>query len=284
MTRPTCLPRFLIATPQLTAMSLFAGALGPAQAQTPPLAGQVVCHGDSLTWGANASSGLGAPGVLREQVPGPLPSADASPNTGTATDTTYPAVLARALGPAWHVRSLGTGGWNFGPLTGEAPAKIDPLFDPRLARNVLIIFGGTNDLGGAHESAETAFGKLTAYCRARKSAHPWRVLVVTPPVAAYPSVYPADFDTQMVRYGALIRCGWRSFADGIVDVQADPRLGAPGAERNPVYFNGRDFTHLTDAGYAIVGRDAASAVTRLSARSQRRAGGRAGLKDRAGAR
>ena len=111
-----------------------------------------------------------------------------------------------------------------------------PLFDPHLAENVLIVFGGTNDLGGSRESAETAFGKLTAYCRARKAAHPWRILVVTPPVAAYPRVYPADFDAQMVQYGALVRRNWRSFADGIVDVQADPRLGAPGAEYNPVYF------------------------------------------------
>ena len=246
------LKRFLIA-----AMSLFAG-LASAQAQTPPVTVQVICHGDSLTWGANASSGLGTPGILREQ----------GANLETNPGMTYPAVLARALGPAWHVRSLGTGGWSLDPLTGEAPAKIDPLFDPHLAQNLLIIFAGTNDLGGAHESAETAFGKLTAYCRARKAAHPWRILVITPPMAAYPGVYPADFDAQMVQYDALIRRNWRSFADGIVDVQADFRLGAPGAERNPVYFSSRDFTHLTDAGYAIVGQDAAGAVRWLSARPQ----------------
>ena len=160
---------------------------------------------------------------------------------------------------------MGTGGWNFGPLTGEAPSKIDPLFDPRQPLNVLLIFGGTNDLGGAHESAGTCFRRLVAYCRARKAAHPWRILVVTPPVAAY----PADFDAQMVEYDALIRRDWRSFADGVVDVQADFRLGVPGAEHNPTYFSATDFTHLTDAGYAIVGRDAAASVLRLAARSQR---------------
>ena len=247
--------------PLMITISLLTGSLGAAYAQT-PVAGQVLCHGDSLTWGANASSGLGVPGTLMEQSPGP------PAGTGIALATTYPAVLARTLGPVWHVRSVGTGGWNFDPLTGEAPSKIDPLFDPRLALNVLIIFGGTNDLGGAHRSAATAFGKLTNYCRARKRAHPWRILVVTPPVAAYPGVYPADFDAQMVKYDALIRRDWRSFADGIVDVQADPRLGAPGAEHNPAYFSATDFTHLTDLGYAIVGHDAAAAVRRLSAHSQ----------------
>lgn len=242
MTRDTRTRRFL-----MTVTVLFAGTLGAAQAQTPPVTAQVVCHGDSLTRGENASSGL-----------------------GTATGTTYPAVLARTLGPAWRVTNVGTGGWTFNLLTGEAPRKVDPLFDPHLTQNVLIIFGGTNDLGGSHESAEKAYGKVTAYCRARKAAHPWRILVVTPPVAAYPRVYPVDFDAQMVQYGALIRRNWHSFADGIVDVQADPRLGAPGAEHNPVYFNSHDFTHLTDVGYAIVGRDAAAAVLRQYRLSQHR--------------
>lgn len=30
-----------------------------------------------------------------------------------------------------------------------------PLFDSQLTWNVLIVFGGTNDLGGGHASAET---------------------------------------------------------------------------------------------------------------------------------
>ena len=226
----------------LAALVFGIGGSRSAFAQAAPatrVAGQVVCHGDSLTYGYGASSGL-----------------------GTATGTTYPGVLARRLGPAWRVVSLGTGGWPIGAMAGEAPTKIDPLFDPRLRRNVLIIFGGTNDLGGGHKPAETAFGELSAYCRARKAAHPWQILVVTPPVAAYPRVYPADFDAQMVRYDALLRRNWRSFADGLVDAGADFRLGTPGAERNPTYFTS-DFTHLTDAGYAVVGQKAAAAVRGL---------------------
>ena len=230
---------------------MLAAGLHPASAQTPPgtaqpVTAQVICHGDSLTRGENASVGL-----------------------GTATGTTYPGVLAKTLGPAWRVTNIGTGGWPLGALIGEAPSKIDPLFDPHLKQNVLIVFGGTNDLGGGHKSAATAFGDLISYCRARHAAHPWRILVVTPPVAAYPRVYPADFDAQMVQYDGLIRRNWRFFADGIVDVGADPRLGAPGAERNPAYFSGRDFTHFTDAGYAIVGKDAAQAVLSVSAKSVR---------------
>ena len=206
-------------------------------AHEPPITAQVICHGDSLTAGYNASSGL-----------------------LTATGTTYPGVLARALGPAWRVTNIGTGGWPLGALIGEAPTRVDPLFDPTLKQNVLIIFGGTNDLGGGHKSAQTAFRDLITYCRARHVAHPWHILVVTPPVAAYPGVYPADFDAQMVQYDALIRRNWRYFADGLIDVGADPRLGKPGAEHDAAYFSDKDFTHLTDAGYAIVGKGAVQAV------------------------
>ena len=91
-----------------------------------------------------------------------------------------------------------------------------------LKENVLVIFGGTNDLGGGHKSAGSAYADLISYCRARRAAHPWRILVVTPPVAAYPGVYPVDFDAQMVLYDSLIRRNWRFFADGIIDVGADP--------------------------------------------------------------
>ncbi len=230
----------------LAGLGMLAAGLHSVAAQTPPVSpigtvtAQVICHGDSLTRGEHASSGL-----------------------GTAMGTTYPGVLARALGPAWRVTNIGTGGWPLGALIGEAPTKVDPLFDPHLKQNVLIIFGGTNDLGGGHKSAGTAYADLISYCRARRAAHPWRILVVTPPVAAYPGVYPVDFDAQMVLYDSLIRRNWRFFADGIVDVGADPRLGTPGAEHNPAYFSAKDFTHLTDAGYAIVGRDAALAVRSL---------------------
>ncbi len=229
----------------LACLGVLAAGLHRASAQT-PITAQVVCHGDSLTFGSNASSGL-----------------------GTATGATYPGVLARALGPAWRVTSLGIPGWPLGAMTGDAPTKVDPLFDPRLKQNVLIVFGGTNDLGGGHKSAEAAYRDLLAYCRARRAAHPWRILVVTPPVAAYPGVYPADFDAQMVQYVALIRRHWRDFADGIIDAGADPRLGAPGAEYNPAYFSAKDFTHLTDAGYALIGQDAARAVLAPPAKAGR---------------
>jgi len=227
-------------TTVIVALTLLFAAFSLTSTSAQSVKGQVVCHGDSLTWGSNASSG-----------------------GGTATGTTYPGVIAQTLGPDWRVTNVGTGGWTVDLLTGEAPRKVDPLFDTSLSKNILIIFAGTNDLGGRHETAKEAFDKLTAYCSARKAVHPWKILVVTPPVAAYPRVYPPDFDSQMVQYDALIRRNWKSFADGIIDVAADPRFGAPGAEYNTAFFKASDHTHLTDAGYSIVGNDAVDAIRRV---------------------
>jgi lysophospholipase L1-like esterase len=228
------------------ALSTLLFAPASANAQTTAVTGQVVCHGDSLTWGANASSGI-----------------------GTATGPVYPGVLAAKLGTALRVTNLGTGGWTISMMTNEASQKVDPLFDPSLKENILIIFGGTNDLGGWHQTADATYQRLVAYCNARKALHPWKILVLTPPMAAYPKVYPDHFDQKMVQYDSLIRKNWRTFADGIIDIQADPRFGVPGAEHNPTYFSAKDYTHLTDAGYEIVGTDAYKAVKRLTAKRRR---------------
>ena len=203
---------------------------------------QVVCHGDSITFGSNATQG-----------------------EGTATGTTYPGVLAARLGAEWKVTNIGRPGWTVEGLGNEASANVDSLYNPNLSQNILIIFAGTNNIGIYHQDGAATFTKMEQYCKARKAAHPWKILVVTIPMAAYPKVYPADFDAKAIRYDALIRRNWRRFADGIIDIQADPRLGAPGDEYDRRYFKPNDFTHLTDAGYKIVGEKAARAVVKAVA-------------------
>ncbi|BDI29307.1 hypothetical protein CCAX7_13580 [Capsulimonas corticalis] len=227
------------AIPALLSAACLFWSDGWSKGQTP--AGQVVCHGDSLTFGENAAK-----------------------RQGTASGVAYPGVLASRLGAGWKVTSLGRPGWTIGQLAEEAALHVDTLYNSKLPENVLIVFGGANDLGGARMSASRALENMEEYCRARKAAHPWKILVATPPMAVDPSVCPPDFNDQMLEYGELIRGGWRRFADGIVDVQADPRLGAPGCERDSRYFNPQDLTHLTDAGYEIIGDEAAKAVARIS--------------------
>jgi lysophospholipase L1-like esterase len=214
-------------------------------AQTP--AAQVICNGDSLTFGSHASKG-----------------------EGTATGTTYPGVLAMRLGEGWKVTNVGLPGWPTEGISNHAKDHVDPLYDPKLKENVLIIMGGTNNMGIYHQDGAQAYAHVEEYCRARKAAHPWKILIVTLPMAAYPS-YAKDFDAKATTYDTLVRRNWRRFADGVVDLQADPRFGAPGAEFDSRYFDAKDHTHLTDAGYQLVGEAAAKAVTKIIGRPTREA-------------
>jgi lysophospholipase L1-like esterase len=53
------------------------------------------------------------------------------------------------------------------------------------------------------------------------------------------------------QFNKLIRQGYHLFADFLVDIASDPRIGFPGCENDTTYFNA-DKVHLTDQGYAII--------------------------------
>ena len=69
-------------------------------------------------------------------------------------------------------------------------------------------------------------------------------------------------EAERQRLNAMLQSGWRDFADGLVDLAADPVLGVPEAWRNPnVYIS--DGIHLTDYGYQTLASDMAEVVNRL---------------------
>ena len=59
------------------------------------------------------------------------------------------------------------------------------------------------------------------------------------------------FEPHRQELNSLIRANWESFADLLIDVAADPRLGPLGAERNLAYFT-PDRVHLNNTGYGLV--------------------------------
>ena len=48
--------------------------------------------------------------------------------------------------------------------------------------------------------------------------------------------------------------------DRLADLTEDSHIGRDGNENNPMYFAAQDKTHLTEAGYAIVGSVVAAAI------------------------
>jgi hypothetical protein len=67
-------------------------------------------------------------------------------------------------------------------------------------------------------------------------------------------------------YNDMLRAQWPTFADGLADVAADPRIGADGANLDPKYFV--DLVHPTSAGYAIMAAAVAPALEGLAWRSR----------------
>lgn len=189
----------------------------------------IICKGDSLTYGTNASLGQ-----------------------GTMTGTCYPAVLIAALGSAWVGQNLGIPGETLTTMISARATEIDPLYDATKATNVIVVFGGTNDITQG-TSAATTYARLVSYCQAIKAAHPWKLVVITPPTGAG---IGGTLEPTMAAYNALVCAGWQTFADGLADIYPDSRLAN---SLNATYF-ATDKTHLTDAGYAVVGAYAAAAV------------------------
>ena len=106
----------------------------------------VVCDGDSLTWGYQSTDGFNYPNQLG------LPAGVCVYNEGVGSETLQ-------------------------TMLANAPANIDAVYDGTKARNVVVIWGGTNDLYSG-DTVDNVYGYLQSYCAAR-SAVGWKVVAVT---------------------------------------------------------------------------------------------------------
>lgn len=226
---PTSGPRYVIGAVATTTSPPATSTTQPISTTTtsPVLAAipVVAFDGNSLTFGARASEGEAYPDqVLRDR----RLKIDTSANFG---------VLAQ----------------NMAAML-EDDDQVDALFAPG---GIVVVWEGTNDLYfGA--TAEESLNRLRTYCERRRAAG-WKVLVGTVLPRSDPGT-PADFEEQRVALNAGIRDEWSSFADGVMDVAADQRLGTPS---DGDYYSD-DLVHLTDDGYKVVALIAADALISLA--------------------
>jgi hypothetical protein len=61
----------------------------------------------------------------------------------------------------------------------------------------------------------------------------------------------SGFEERRQAVNRRLRLSWADFADGLVDVAADPLLGAPGCEKDLRYWV-RGGVHLTNQGLGVV--------------------------------
>ncbi len=181
---------------------------------------------------------------------------------GSTASDPYPSQVMRAFRPEVPWVNLGIGGQTIATMLVNAPDKVDPLFQVGLGRNVVFIWGGTNDLRWWSHTPRVIYERLRSYCLGRR-AQGFTVVTLTM-LPRTDGVCPPSFETQRQQFNAMLRVGWAGFADVLIDVGADPFLGRPGCEADARFFSG-DLVHLNNNGLALVAGRARMLLERVDA-------------------
>lgn len=142
-------------------------------------------------------------------------------------------------------------------------SKIAPTYDPSVAKNILIVWEGTNDLRTI-QNPTTVYNNIVTYCNLGRATG-FKVIVVTILPRSDAGTY-VGFVTDRLTVNASIVANWATFADALVDLGGDVNIGQIGQELNTVYYQG-DKVHLnftaTTGGHAYIQPMFTSAIAAL---------------------
>jgi len=153
----------------------------------------------------------------------------------------WPTVTARTFGCRVDIRNLAVSGSVLADLVARAGATDAKGILAMYRKPWLVVWAGANDLATGR-TATQCYNDLVAYCQARQAAG-WNVAVLT--------ILPRADGIEVLRapVNTNIRANWATFADAVVDVAADSRIGDTGDNVLPYYYDG---THLTASGEQII--------------------------------
>lgn len=154
----------------------------------------------------------------------------------------WPERIAAAL-PSLSVVNVATGSITTPMLIARAPTVVDSLYRPG---GVVVVWELINDMGLNDTDGVMAVVRLKNYALARRAVG-WRVVVVTA-IAARPAIrLPETFEASRIRANELLRASWPTFADALLDLDADPRLSVVSS----LYYL-PDRVHLNTDGQSVV--------------------------------
>ena len=132
-----------------------------------------------------------------------------------------------------------------------------PFYRPAAARNVAVLWDGTNDIAASVTAAST-FTTYSAYARSVRNFG-FKVVATT--------MVSRGAATDAVRdvFNGYIRQNWPNFADALADVAANVNLGADGAMPNATYFQGDNIHPTQLSHYNIIAPIIERAINRISA-------------------
>lgn len=178
---------------------------------------QIIFEGDSLTYGVGSTGG-----------------------------NDYPSQVMDTLGESdFDSTNVAVSGQTTASMELDAIVQVDWLLGEERDHNILVLWGGTNDLHAAAD-ATTTYDRIVTYATNRRNAG-YTVVVNT--------LLPRDnsedaFEEYRQSVNQRIRDNWEDFADRLSDIASDSRIGDEADIANATYYS--DSVHMTNAGYAIV--------------------------------
>lgn len=119
--------------------------------------------------------------------------------------------------------------------------EVSWLYNAQNPCNILVMNPALNGIASG-ESVATVEGNISSFVAAAQATG-WKVAVMT-------EISRKNYDTQGQAISAWIRANVPALGGLVIDVAADPLLGATGAFANGAVFQQFDQIHLTDAGAA----------------------------------
>jgi hypothetical protein len=162
----------------------------------------------------------------------------------------FPAQTLSMLPRACESFVSASAGARIADMLRDGPTEVDARFQPEADLNLCVVLAGGGDFrSGA--TAATMYDSLRTYCEQRRAAG-FRVVVLT----VLPCHRTDGFEVKRIAFNAMLRDGWRDFADGLADIGGDPRIGDTGDEYDAQFYR-TDQLHLTNAGNAVMAAVAA---------------------------
>lgn len=176
--------------------------------------------------------------------------------SGSTGGNTYPAQYLALVngGGSWESYNVAIAGQTLAAMA--AASDVDSKFDVVRPARKVFIWGGTNDMRAGTDDT-TTYNRLVSYCNARKAIG-WQVYVLTC-LPRTGDVLPDDatFETRRQAFNTAVRNNYTTFADKLVDIAADSRIGDAGDNLNTTYFDA-DHIHMNNTGYGVVAAVAAA--------------------------
>lgn len=174
----------------------------------------------------------------------------------------YPAQLNELLGrTTYSVKNFGVSGQTVVQMQSDAATQIDPLVGACWTRNVLLAWGGTNDLRSGASSAATAYADYVTYAQARRAAGA-SVVAFTLTPCSDATCTANGYEAKRLAFNTSVRASWATFADGLVDLAGDSRIGDAGDELDLTYYQA-DALHFNATGLGVAAALVQTAIGKL---------------------